>query len=265
MRFFGNQAQQRMQRTAHWLWPLLKEKPAYGYEGRMVAIDGATPEDLPSIESLARVQGATASHYIPLEAEAKLTALFADAGLATDRWDQFMGEEACLKACDAFVRDFRIPDGYRLHRVGPDTTETDLDNLSDTALACGVLPPAPPVLFGQTQNAVCFFLEAPDGGVAACAGAVLRNHRASRFGTASWWGMLATREADRGQSLSLYLGARAALYMHEIFGAESFYTGVRRDNAVSRHVCAKLGVVESGYACLAMLDPDVFGEGGYTK
>ncbi|MEO0892195.1 MAG: hypothetical protein AAFY35_06335 [Pseudomonadota bacterium] len=77
--------------------------------------------------------------------------------------------------------------------------------------------------------------------------------------------MLATRDQDRGQSLSLYLGALAALYMNQTFKVEEFYTGVRSDNAVSRHVCQKLGVHNSEYACLAILDPSAFGEGGYTK
>ena len=71
--------------------------------------------------------------------------------------------------------------------------------------------------------------------------------------------------ADRGQGLSLYLGARAVLHMHKHYGAAEFYTGVRSDNAVSRHVCTKLGVVQSDCMILAVLDPDLFGEGGYTK
>lgn len=264
-RFFGSAAQQRMQRTAHLLWPLLKTNPAYGYEGRMVGIDGAGLEDVDAVAALTRIQGASVSHYVPLEHESRLAQAFVDRGLATDRWDQFMGDEDCLNICEDFCRQFQIPSGYNLHVVEPSTSNSVFDGLSETALSCGVLPHTSAVLAGQSQKAVCFLLQAPDEGVAACAGAVMRNHHESRFGTASWWGMLATRPADRGQALSLYLGALAALHMHEHHGAASFYTGVRKDNLASRHVCQKLGVVESQYACLAILDPEFFGEGGYTK
>lgn len=264
-RVFGSEAQQRMQSIAHDLWPLLRELSAYGYEGRMIGIDAATPNDAPALASLARIQGASVSHYVPLSKEVELSNLMLDAGLATDRWDQFMGSGDCLEICKQFVRDFQIPDGYTVHKVDASTPDTVLDGLSDTALDCGVLPPVSAVLSGKTQNAVCFLFVGPDGSVAASSGAVMRNHPQSPYGKASWWGMLATREAERGKALSLYLGAKAALYMHEHFGAEEFYTGVRKENAASRHVCNKLGVVESDYCCLAILDPKHFGEGGFTK
>jgi hypothetical protein len=264
-RCFGSNAQQRMQRTAHHLWPLLRQDPTYGYEGRMIGVDGATIDDLPALVSLTSVQGASVSHYVPLKDEAALTRAVTEAGLATDRWDQFMGGMDCLNTCRDIAREFRVPNRYTLRVVQPGVSDALLTGLSETALASGVLPPDASVLFGQSRDAVCYVLEATDGGVAACAGAVMRNHPRSRYGAASWWGMLATRQADRGQGLSLYLGARAALHMHEQFGADTFYTGVRTDNAVSRHLCTKLGMVESDYACLAILDPEFFGEGGFTK
>ncbi|WP_135506606.1 hypothetical protein [Roseovarius aestuariivivens] len=263
--FFGSEAQQRMQAIAHDLWPLLNSSPAYGYEGRMVGIDGATVADQEAVAALARIQGATVCHYTPLVQETALGRAFAQGGLVTDRWDQFMGGADCWQRCAAFVAGFHMPRGYTLNRVGADTPARTLAALAETALGCGVLPPALPVLSGQRLNAVCYFLQAPDGGVAACAGAVMRNHPDSPFARASWWGMLATRQQDRGHALSLYLGARAALHMQEVFGATSVYTGVRHDNAASRHVCKKLGVTESDYACLAILDPGFFGAGGYTK
>ncbi|WP_111431847.1 hypothetical protein [Rhodobacteraceae bacterium DSL-40] len=265
VRYFGNHAQQRMQRSAHHLWTLLHNDPAFGYEGRSVGVDGASPRDVPLLAALARVQGASISHYTHPEDEAALVRDFTAQGFATDHWDQFMGNEACLAACRAEVRKRPIPESYRLHRITPETAPHWFDRLAETALACHVLPPASTVLTAETQRAVCLFLEAPDGQVAACAGAVMRNHRESPYGTASWWGMLAVREADRGRALSLALGARVALHMHETFGADTFYTGVRRDNAVSRHVCARLGVVESGLGCLAVLDPEAFGGAGFTK
>jgi hypothetical protein len=231
----------------------------------MIGIDGATIDDLPALASLASVQGASVSHYVPLKTEAALTRAVTEAGLETDRWDQFMGGMDCLKACRDIAREFRVPDRYRLRVVQPGVSDVLLTGLAETALSCGVLPPVSAVLFGQSRDAVCYVLEAPDGCVAACAGAVMRNHPRSKYGAASWWGMLATRQTDRGQGLSLYLGARAALHMHEQFGADTFYTGVRADNAGSRHICTKLGIVERDCACLAILDPDFFGEGGFTK
>lgn len=264
-RFFGTDVQKRMQKTAHDLSPLLEDDPDYGTEGRMWGIDAPALCDLDRVAALARLQGATVNHYVPKSLESKYAEGYAARGLGNDRWDQFMGGRDCLEACAAFLADFGLPETYRLHHLGPSTPLHVLDGLQQTAAACGVLPPMTSVLFGQARKAAYFCLEAPDGGVAACAGACLRNQPQSRFGQASWWGMLATRDQDRGQKLSLYLGALAARRMHEDFGVEEFYTGVRSDNAVSRHVCQMLGVYDSDYACLAVLDPDVFGASGYTK
>lgn len=264
-RFFGSEAQQRMQETAFALSPLLRDDPAYGIEGRMWGIDGPGRSDADKVVALASLQGATVNHYVPKSQETQFARDYAARGFANDRWDQFMGRRECLETCAAYIAAFQLPDQYKLHHIGPGTPTRVLDALAETAASCGVLPPMTPVLFGHMRNAAYFCLEATDGGVAACAGACMRNHPESRFGKASWWGMLATRDQDRGQSLSLYLGALAAVHMNEAFGVEEFYTGVRSDNAASRHVCQKLGVCDSEYACLAILDPSSFGEGGYTK
>ena len=250
---------------AYRLAPLLEGETAYGTEGRMWGIDAPAVGDANKVEALARLQGASVNHYVLKSEEADFAAEYAKRGLANDRWDQFMGGQECLTVCKDYLADLELPDRYRLHLVGPDTPEHLLDSLEETAVTAGVLPPMTPVLFGQLRNAVCFCLEAPDGGVAACAGACARNHPDSRFNRSAWWGMLATREEDRGQSLSLYLGALAVRHMHDEYGVEEFYTGVRTDNFVSRHVCEKLGVRDSAYACLAILDPEAFGESGFTK
>lgn len=262
---FGSPAQQRMEEKAHWLWPLLRDNPVYGYMGRSVGVDGATLDEMPALAALTRVQGATLTHHVLPRDVPDLTRAFADQGLVADRWDQFMGGDGAVAACETVVRDFRPPAGYALRVVGPDTDATAYRKLAETALASDVLPPVSAAIGGRTRRAVCLCLVAPDGEVAACSGAVMGNHRDSPWARTSWWGMLATRAQDRGKSLSLYLGALALLRMHETFGATTFYTGVRRDNAVSRHICEKLGVVESGYACMAFLDPAAFGDGGFTK
>lgn len=264
-RFFGSQAQQRMQGIAYALSPLLQDDPAYGIEGRMWGIDAPDLSEVDKVAALASLQGASVNHYVPKSREAAFAKEYAQRGFANDRWDQFMGYRDCLDICADYIAHFTPPDQYKLHHIGPETPTHILTALESTAAACGVLPPMTPVLFGQMRKAAYVCLEAPDGGVAACAGACLRNHPDSRFGNAAWWGMLATRDQDRGQSLSLYLGALAALHMNKTFGVEEFYTGVRSDNAVSRHVCQKLGVRDSDYACLAILDPSSFGDGGYTR
>lgn len=264
-RFFGSDVQKRMERVAHDLWPLLKDDPAYGTEGRMIGIDAPSGNQVEKVAALTRIQGASVNHHVPKTEEDALAARYVALGLASDRWDQFMGGAACLEASTALIEGFTLPRGYTLHRLSPDTPARILDGLERTAASCGVLPPMSPILFGEWLNAAYFCLEAPDGGVAACAGSAMRNHPDSRFARTAWWGMLATREQDRGHGLSLYLGALAARHMHDRHGISEFYTGVRSDNAVSRHVCEKLGVHDSALACVAILDPQAFGEGGYTK
>lgn len=264
-RYFGSDVQQRMQKIARDLSPLVQDNPDYGLEGRMWGIDAPVLSDVDRVAALARLQGATITHYVPKSRETQYAQSYAAQGLANDRSDQFMGGPACLETSAAFLDTFQLPDGYRLHHLSPATPDHILDGLDQTAASCGVLPPRTPVLFGEARKAAYFCLEAPDGGVAACAGACMRNHPDSRFAKTSWWGMLATRDQDRGQKLSLYLGALAARKMYETYGVEEFYTGVRSENAVSRHVCQTLGVYDSDYACLAVLDPDAFGDSGYTK
>lgn len=264
-RYFGNEGQQRMQAAADSLWTLVQDDPRYAYAGRAVGINAPEAQDAPRVMALARIQGATLSGYVARDVLETFKAAAASDGLSTDQWDHFCGGAACIETCAAYARAFHLPGGYTVHRNGPETGDSDFDRMADTALACGVLPPAAAALQGLTRQGVCFWLEAPDGGAAACAGAVLGGHPESRMSRTAWWGMLATRPEDRGKSLSLYLGALAVLYLHETCGAEEFFTGIRSDNHVSRHLCAKLGVVPTSLACMAVLDPVFFGKDGLTK
>jgi len=262
--FFGNDDQKRMQRTAHWLWPLMRDDPVYGYGGRIVGVDDPSEPQIEAMTSLARVQGATEGHYIAENRESELTKAFVDQGLKVDRWDQVDGGESAIKACAQVVDRYSMPTGYRLCELTEKTQVEVLDRFSETALSCGVMPPATPVLTGQTRNGVAFYIEAPDGSVSACSGAVMRNHPSSAFSDASWWGMLATRDQDRGNGFSLYLGAVAAITMHRRYGAKRFYTGVRKTNDASRHICERLGLTYNGYVDLGILDPSLFAGGRYT-
>lgn len=261
--YFGSDAQRRMQRTAYWLWPLLRHDPNYCYTGRFVGVDAPNGDSVDALVALAHVQGATLANFVPVAREAELIAAFRQRGMRTDRWDQLVGE-GC-DAAAACVQSHPPPSG--LHRVdlGPDTDEAVLDAMGATADLCGVNPPAGQVLRGEAGRGLAIVLQAEDGAVAACAGAVLGRHPASAYADTAWWGMLATASAYRGRHLASYLGALCMLAMNERYGVRRFYTGVRRENPLSRHICETLGLRESGLASVAALDRAAFGETALTR
>lgn len=263
--YFGSDPQRQMQRRGEALWRLLKDDPRYCYEGRCVGLHGLAAEDVPTFAALARTQGATVCFNVPATEEgARIAALQAE-NLITDRWDLLMGAEDAIDACRAFLADYHPPEGLVLVRAAPDTDGGLIQAMAETALSCGVLPPAGAALRGETRRAVCFFATDENGGVAATSASVMRNHPETDWADAAWWGMLATRDDWRGKRLSLWLGALALTAMADEYGARRFYTGVRSDNAPSQRICRKLGLGDSGLVTISAADPEAFGDEPVTK
>ena len=263
--FFGAPPQQQMQRTASALWPLLMDDPRFAYEGRFVSFDAPGLSDIETVAALVAVQGGEASFFVDAADELSLTERLQQRGLKTDRWDQLMGGREAVEASRAVIAEFTLPDGFAVEEVTPETSRERLAAMAEMAITAGVMPPAGDALRGLTRRSVGFLIVAPDGRIAACSGAVARHNAASRFADTSWWGMLATAEAFRGRGFSKYLGALAIVAMSERHNIARFYSGVRKDNAVSQKLCRNLGFGDSGLVTLAALDPARFGEVKLTR
>jgi len=263
--FWGAPPQRQMQRTAASLWPLVQDDARFAYEGRFVGFDAPELGDVDTIAALVGVQGGTASFFVDARNEAALTGALTGLGLKLDRWDHLMGEADAIIAARAVLARYALPDDFLLEELTVDTPTERFAEMVEMALAAGVMPPAGRALRGITRRAVCYFVTAPDGNMAACSGAVARHHADSPYADSAWWGMLATAEAFRGQGLSRYLGALAVIAMNERHGIRRFYSGVRTDNAVSQKLCRSLGFGDRGLVTLAALDPERFANVSMTR
>ncbi|GGD29277.1 GNAT family N-acetyltransferase [Aureimonas glaciei] len=263
--FFGSEAQQEMQRRAAALWQLVSDDSRFAYEGRCVALDGASPAVVDLSKALVVAQGGSASFFVKASDEDKVTAALNAEGFSTDRWEHLMGAETSVGISRDILAKARLPDGYRICEIGPESSAEEVRQFVDLALSCGVLPPAGMALRGLTRNSVAYLLLDPQGRGISCSGAVARHHPESPFGDSAWWGMLATREDMRGRGFSVHLGALALTSIAERFGVHRFYTGVRRDNLVSMGLCRKLGLGDHGLVVIAALDRKLFGDAQITK
>lgn len=81
----------------------------------------------------------------------------------------------------------------------------------------------------------------------------------------AWWGMLSTRDDQRGRGLSIYLGAAVMAEMAARHGYTDFFTGVTPGNAPSEAVCSRMKLFDDGTLILSAVDPTLMPGGRMTK
>ena len=263
--YVGNPAQREMQQRAYRLWRSVSSDPRYAYEGRLVALDGSTPDTIDDFLFLIREQFAGLSWYVKADDEVALTEKLIAMGYVIDRWDHHLGAEEALRAAEQLCGETSLPKGYEIHEISADTPHAVIVELASVGAEQGVMVPAAHVMRGATRLATIMYVTAPNGPIVSIAGSVLAHHRDSSLAASAWWGMLCTHPDHRGKGLSKLLGARTMLAMAKRHGATSFYTGIRRENAVSQAVCTRLGVHRTEYAVVMAMNVQAAGGGPLTR
>lgn len=258
-------AQQDMRARAYDLWLSVRSDPRFAYEGRLVALDGTSPDTIDDLLFLVREQGVGVSWYVKADDEIALTEKLRSMNYGTDRWDQYFGAADAVHASEQLCADMALPERYEVGEIGADTPDAIIAEFASVGAEQGVMVPADHVMRGQTRPAVAMYVTGPDGKIVAIAGSVLAHNQDSPLATSAWWGMLCTHPAHRGKGLSKILGAMTIQAMATRHGATSFYTGVRHDNAVSQAVCVRLGVRRTEYTVLMALSPELAGGGPLTR
>jgi hypothetical protein len=264
--YFGNEAQRTLLQRGRDLHELTASDPRFTYYGRTVGLRGSEDGPLEHLIALARLQGN--SNYSDLamsEAEDMADDLTARgmAPVIYARWEG--GEDTLAKALEIGA-DTSLGRHLTIQRLTEDTPEDLIAAFAETALTCGVLPPATAALSGRIRPAVTLFAATAKGEVASCAStcAFLSDAHADAR-RICWWGMLSTHPDHRGARLSLILGARVIRQMHESHGFSRFFTGVVPGNAASEAVCSHLALAPTGRAILGVADPSAVPGGRMTK
>lgn len=263
--YVGNPTQQEMQRRAYRLWQSVSADPRYAYEGRLVMLDGIGPDTIDDFLFLVREQYAAVSWYVNADHEGPLTERLAALGYVVDRWDQYFGADGALRAAAQVCGETPLPDGYGIREIDAATPDVVIKELASVGADQGVMVPAAHVMRGVTRRSIIMYVTAPDGRIGAIAGSVLPHHQDNALASSAWWGMLCTHPDHRGCGLSKILGARTMLAMAERHGAISFYTGIRRENAVSQAVCTRLGVCRTEHVVLMAMDVEATGGKSLTR
>lgn len=263
--YVGNPTQREMQRRAYRLWQSVSADSRYAYEGRLVALDGVRPDTIDDMLFLVREQFAGLSWHVKPDDEGALTEKLAGMGYAIDRWDHHRGADEALRAAQQLCDETPLPDGYEIREISAGTPDAVIQELASVGAEQGVMVPAAHVMRGTTRPSIIMYATAPNGLIVAIAGSVLPHHRDSSLAASAWWGMLCTHPDHRGRSLSKILGARTMLAMAARHGATSFYTGIRRENAVSQAVCTRLGVRRTEYAVVMAVNVEASGGKSLTR
>ncbi|MEZ5786052.1 MAG: GNAT family N-acetyltransferase [Xanthobacteraceae bacterium] len=263
--YVGDPAQREMQRRAYQLWRSVSADPRYAYEGRLVALNGVRPDTIEDMLFLVREQCAAVTWYVNPDDEGALSETLTAMGYAVDRWDQHLGADEAVRAAEKLCGETFLPDGYDIREIDADTPDAIIEELARVGAEQGVMVPAAHVMRGATRPSVIMYATAPNGCIVAIAGSVLAHHRDNALAASAWWGMLCTHPDHRGKSLSKILGARTMLAMAARHGATSFYTGIRRENAVSQAVCTRLGVRRTAYAVLMAVNVEASGGKSLTR
>lgn len=264
--FFGSDAQQALLRRGADLHAVTRDQEHLIYYGRTVGIAAKTDAPIDLVFALARLQGHSNFADVPDPDVPDLRAAITREGFFPQHYARLEGGRATLDCARAMTSDMKLPTGYRLEWLTPDTGASLREALAKTCLACSVLPPSLAVLSGDLQPGVCVMAVDGTGAVAGCAAGASYLHPQHPDGrTMCWWGMLAVDPKHRGQALSLFLGAQAIIEMNRRYGFSRFMTGVEPGNAPSEAICAKMGLVHDGRSILGVADPSRIPGGRMTK
>ncbi|MEM6577827.1 MAG: GNAT family N-acetyltransferase [Pseudomonadota bacterium] len=263
--YFGDPNRVEVTRRAAELWTLLKSTGKYRYYGRAIGLNGPSDDTATEMAALARIQGVGICYYFPkIQAEA----LFSDlgqAGLITDRHEQYRGGQSAYEFAKQVLRNRALPEDVQIKRVDASSCAEFLKDLVHLCESQGVTSVPGSIMRGISIPGVVYSAVDAAGKPVASASSHQMVGPDFAHGTDVFWGALATRPDRRGEGLALYLGALVIKTMWEDFGARGFITGVRRDNRSSHRLCEKLGVVDTEWMLAQGIDPDVLGTRRFTK
>ncbi|MBT8459657.1 MAG: GNAT family N-acetyltransferase [Boseongicola sp.] len=189
-----------------------------------------------------------------------------NAGFRADRFEYVISEGDTLARARRILSRFDLGGDLDVIRLGPNSSERDLESFAEVAIDGGVLPPPASVLSGEMRRGV--FLVAKDkasGRAVSCAAAIENFHFSSRRADHAFWGMLSTLPEWRGRKIALILGAQAMVSFHEDYGISRFTTGVRAENGASMALCAKLDMLPGKWCTYVGMDPAQFSSAQVTK
>ena len=263
---YGSEAQRALLRCGAEMRRLTDGDPRFTYYGRTV---GATsPGDAPVdiVVALARLQGNSNYSFVPDAEVPALRATCQAQGMAVTHYVKWEGADDALAAARSILAARALPGDLTLSWLDGALPEARREGLAETALLCGVLPPALDVLSGETQPGVACLAHDRAGRVVCCAAAARYLHPDHPMGGRQcWWGMLATHPGRRGERLSLLLGAHALLEMHRRYGFTGAMTGVEPGNSASEAICRRIGLAPRGLSIVGMADPALLPGGRMTK
>jgi hypothetical protein len=264
--FFGDEAQQALLRRGAAMRAVTAQDPRFTYYGRTVGGTALGEVPLETVIALAQLQGNSNLAFVPDADVPALRATCDKRGLKVAHYVKWEGGSKARAAADALIATQRVPEDLTVAWLDRDLPEKLRQGFADTALLCGVLPPALDVLTGERQPGIACLAHDASGKVVCCAAAasyLAPEHPHGR--SQCWWGMLATHPDRRGERLSLLLGALALREMHRRYGFSDFMTGVEPGNSASEAVCARMGLAPLGLSIVGMADPALLPGGRMTK
>ena len=139
--FFGEPAQQALQRRSDYLWTLLKDDPRFCCHGRAIGLAEATEQNIGDQIALAKLQGAASVEGVPKACAKTRQEALASAGLKTDQFDVWYGDAGALSAAEELIRSTPLPSDLAVVSVDGDTACEDMAQLDALTQSCGVLLP----------------------------------------------------------------------------------------------------------------------------
>jgi len=262
--YYGGEDHVAVQRSAHRLWPFLKQDPRLCNAGRNINVAGPSLADTDEIAALAHELGFVGCEFLEDAIKDAYVAAMEARGLNVAQFNMLVSDDATRDHSRRILADWPLPEGFRI---------VDIDDKSDPALVpefqrlndeCGVATLPGYVLRGQAMPVVASIMLDGNGDAAATAGCVARHPPGSRFAGSVWTGLLATRPDLRGRALARIIFAHANLMAYERLGATLLYAGVRPGNAPSQAACRAAGLGPSDWWLAGAVSPARFA-GEFTR
>ena len=264
--FFGSGAQQTVSRRARDLWQLCAKDGQLAYNGRIVTVVGDIgAKTADKLICLARLQGSTTCHFLPIDKTEAVKAAVEASGLSSNVWQFCTGGQSAYDAACQILETYQLPPDLTVKRIDARTDAFLVAGFAKMAADCGVLAMAGRVIRGLDVEGITLAAVDKSGQPVASAWGYKCYPEQSAFSEYAFWGGLSCRKDRRGQKIALILGAIAIVQLWEELQVRGFCTGVTAGNTASFSVCEKLGVLSSNWVGLGVTDPTMFNGGTLTK
>lgn len=241
-RYFGTEAQQRLQAQAEASTDFIASTPGACQTGRTMGCDDIGKLGWDAIDGFLARDGVCGFRLIARDQVEAMRARLDERGFKFDSWDVYLADRATALAAIEPILERGLPDDLVDMATPTDADGEDVEQMQALMAACGVVPFSGAMLVGTVGKATTVGVGAGADSVAGVAHSYMPHNAHSPFRHHAWGGLVAVDPSQRGKGVGNYVNARMIADAFRLLGATHIYELVSGSNEPSKRMVQACGL-----------------------